>query len=153
MKYQLFSPEIEPCCAFCEHGRTAPDGKTVLCIKKASSCRATAAGNTVMILFGASRSRAQGSRNTTRAILKLTKLVSASYTLLKNVAFGADTSVYLRRSFASGKQQRIFESACGAALFYAAGWVSAAAPCLGNCRPAWSSVYSPLQSSSSSVTS
>ena len=34
MKYQLFSPEIEPCCAFCEHGRTAPDGKTVLCIKK-----------------------------------------------------------------------------------------------------------------------
>lgn len=33
-KYQLFNPEIEPCCAFCEHGRTAPDGKTVLCIKK-----------------------------------------------------------------------------------------------------------------------
>lgn len=117
MKYQLFSPEIEPCCAFCEHGRTAPDGKTVLCIKKGVVLPATAAGNTVMILFGASRSRAQGSRNTTRAILKLTKLVSASYTLLKNVAFGADTSVYLRRSFASGKQQRIFESACGQPYF------------------------------------
>lgn len=44
MKQKLFDPTLSPACAYCAHGRPAPDGESVLCVKKGvmrkdSACR------------------------------------------------------------------------------------------------------------------
>lgn len=34
MKRKLYGENIDKSCGYCEHGKAAPDGETVLCIKK-----------------------------------------------------------------------------------------------------------------------
>jgi len=41
---RLFNPNIEPCCAYCEHGTLTKDGQAILCRRRGvmlpgSSCR------------------------------------------------------------------------------------------------------------------